>query len=311
MSNDLSSSDLVNSPTVPQRSAAIVNLDGRWALYHETKYAPDIPETSYYLLELGTGITTKLPKWPRPTSAGRVDTLLSILKALYFVESDRTRRIYVAIAVSGIGTRTTSASSSVSEVDVLGCSSRLGGQVLRCLVFKTQREFPYINIEFISGDILETINLKYVPFPTRVSMGPRNFDISRAGLALAAQTEEQSQARHDGISDVHFIPFDQLPTPKKSKELIPIKIETTRVIENREEVINESNGPEDGITENREGSGNASENRAVEPPFPVLANRGGQVGSPLYRHSAYMWTIWWQEERRRCGFEDVDLDFDY
>ncbi|KAF7932300.1 hypothetical protein EAE99_003540 [Botrytis elliptica] len=62
MSNDPSSSDPVNPPTVPQRSAAIVNADGRWALYHKTIYSPDTPETSYYVLELWTGVTTKLPK---------------------------------------------------------------------------------------------------------------------------------------------------------------------------------------------------------------------------------------------------------
>ncbi|TGO32896.1 hypothetical protein BHYA_0281g00010 [Botrytis hyacinthi] len=270
MSNDLSSSDPVNPPTVPQRSAAIVNLDGRWALYHETIYSPDIPETSYYLLELGTGITTKLPKsaesappgstltnfiwadgitllcqaqmnqkthfftlkgphfawWPGPVSAGRVDTSLTILKALYAVESDTRRKTYVAIAVSGIGAGTTSARSSVSEFDVPEHSSRLGGQVLRFLVFRIQMESPHINIESFSGDILQKTDLKYVPFPTRVSMGPRNFDISRAGLALVAQTEEQSQAQHNGISDVYFIPFDQLPTLRSSKELNPIKMET-------------------------------------------------------------------------------------
>lgn len=132
----------------------------------------------------------------------------------------------MAIAVSGIGTGTTSARPSASEVDSLGYSSRPGGQILRCLVFKIQEILPYISIEDISGDILETINLRYVPFPTQVSMGPRNFDISTKGLAFVAQTEEQSQAQHDGISDVYFIPFDQLPTPKKLKELIPIRMKT-------------------------------------------------------------------------------------
>ncbi|TGO63516.1 hypothetical protein BCON_0012g00050 [Botryotinia convoluta] len=569
MSIDLSSSDPVNPPTVPQRSAAIVNPNGRWALYHETMYSPDIPETSYYLLELGTGITTKLPKsaesaspgstltnfiWAdkntllcqaqmnqttyfftlkgplfarRPASAGHVDTLMTILKAVHVVESNNNRKIYVVIAVSDIGAGTTSARSSVSEVDVLGNSSRPGGQILRCLVFRIQKDLPHINIESFSGDILETINLKYVPFPTRVSMGPRNFDISKAGLALVAQTEEQSQAQRDDISDVYFIPFDQLPTPKKSKELIPTKMETTgttgsasvpvlspgdlfwlaflkrndnstergetfifkisinrvtykpaslqrvsspaeevnfalnpvnlawagpslstskrlfywadshmsiveipipiralqnplicervvtnfdhcgsilgidclkklnqqagdpgllisralangstdfliynadsgersmvqrasigevmteqnqddsndiggnvvdpiedgiiedeiaenraevshesndiedRIIENREVVGDESNNIKNRIIENREGFGNESEDGALEPPFPVLENRGGQVDSPLFRHSAHMLIVQWIEERRRRGLENFHHD---
>ncbi|TGO61271.1 hypothetical protein BOTNAR_0131g00170 [Botryotinia narcissicola] len=271
MSNDLSSSDPVNPPTVPQRSAAIVNPDGRWALYHETIDSPYIPETSYYLLELGTGITTKLPKsaesappgstltnfiWADEitlfcqaqmnqvtyfftltgpqfalhlANAGHVGTLMTILKAVHFAYGNmpKTRELYVAIAVSGIGTGTTSAHPSASEVDDLGYSSRPGGQILRCLVFKFKgKKLPYIIIEDISGDILETTNLRYVPFPTRVSMGPLNFDICTKGLALVAQTEEQSQAQHGGISDVYFIPFDQLPTPKKLKELIPIRMGT-------------------------------------------------------------------------------------
>ncbi|KAF7926264.1 uncharacterized protein EAE98_006559 [Botrytis deweyae] len=209
MSNDPSSSDPVNPPTVPQRSAAIVNADGRWALYHETIYSPDTPETSYYVLELWTGVTTKLPKQ-------------------YITQRVGLRR-FVAIAVSGIGAGTTSAHSSVSEVDVLGYSSRPGGRILRCLVFRLQREPPSINILYMSGDLLEKFHLRYVPFPTRVSMGPKNFDISKAGLALVAQTEEQSQAQHDGIFDVYFIPFDQLPTPRKLEELIPIKIRTTGI----------------------------------------------------------------------------------
>ncbi|KAF5871221.1 uncharacterized protein Bfra_007734 [Botrytis fragariae] len=579
MSNDLNSIDPVNSPTVPQRSAAIVNLDGRWALYHETIYSSDIPETSYYLLELGTGITTKLPKsaksaspgstltnfiWAdkntlicqaqenqtthfftlngppftrRPASAGHVDTLMTILKAVYVVESSNHRKIYVVIAVSGIGAGTTSARSSVSEVDVLGNTLGPGGQMLRCLVFGCQGALPHINIESFSGDILETVNLKYVPFPTRMSMGPMNFDISKAGIALVAQTEEQSQVQHDDISDVYFIPFNQLPTPKKSKELIPIKVETTgitgsasvpvlshvalswlaflkrndnstergetfifkvninrttyqpsstqrisspteemnsvlnpvnlawagpsqsmsekrlfywadsqmsiveipipvrylqsplvcrrlvtdfdhggsilgvdclkkirlqpgdpgllisralangstdfliynadtgdrsmvqrasigevmteqnqddsnkiggkfwnltedgiiedgatenrgevshesndiedgiiedgiiedKVIENRGEIINESNAPEDGIIENRQNFGNESEDESLEPPFPALENRGGQVDSPLYRHSAHMLIIRWIEARRRLGLEELSL----
>ncbi|KAF7932301.1 hypothetical protein EAE99_003541 [Botrytis elliptica] len=425
-------------------------------------------------------------------SAGYVDTLTTILKAVHYSEG-WTQKICVAIAVSGIGAGTTSAHSSVSEVDVLGYSSRPGGRILRCLVFRLQREPPFINILYMSGDLLEKFHLRYVPFPTRVSMGPKNFDISKAGLALVAQTEEQSQAQHDGIFDVYFIPFDQLPTPRKLEELIPITMRTTGItgsasvpvlnpgsfswlaflkrndnstergetfifrarikknradhpfhsvyqvqpkrwvvtdfghggsilgidclkksslqpsqsrllisralpngstdlliynaetgersmvqrasigevmteqnqddgneiggnfedlaedgiiedgiiedregiinegngpedgivgnreesgnesndIEDREEVINESNSPEDGIIENREEFGDESEDESeddpLEPPFPVLENRGGQVDSPLHRHSSHILIIQWLEERRRRGLAELSL----
>ncbi|KAF7889111.1 hypothetical protein EAF00_009411 [Botryotinia globosa] len=145
------------------------------------------------------------------------------MKAVHFAYGNlpKARELYVVIAVSGIGTGTTSARPSASEVDDLGYSSRPGGQILRCLVFKFEvKKLPYIITEDISGDILDTTNFRYVPFPTRVSMGPLNFDICTKGLALVAQTEERSQAQHGGISDVYFIPFDQLPTPKKLKELL-------------------------------------------------------------------------------------------
>ncbi|TEY87328.1 hypothetical protein BOTCAL_0003g00070 [Botryotinia calthae] len=270
MSNDLSFADPVNPPTAPQRSAAIVDSSGHWAVYHETIYCPDVPETSYYLLELETGRTTKLPNsagallpgskltnfiWTvrsvllcqaqmnqttyfftlkvldfalYPVSAGHVDTLITIFKAVSYVQNNDNRTVHVVLAVSGIGDGTTSARSSVGEDDVLGYSSRPVGQILRCLVFgiPDALRLPYINIESLSSDILENTNLKYVPFPTRMSVGPRNFDLDNVGLAFVAQTEEQSQAQHDGISDVYYIPFDQLPIPYNSKKPIPIKIET-------------------------------------------------------------------------------------
>ncbi|KAF7944347.1 hypothetical protein EAE96_010745 [Botrytis aclada] len=162
-------------------------------------------------------------------SAGHVDTLMTILKAICVPMGSRFMKDYVVIAVSGTGAGSTSARSSVSEVDVQGYSSRPGGQILQCLVFTMRWSLSCAKLEFISGDILDKFNLRYVPFPTRVSMGPRNFDISKAGLALVAQTEEQFEAQHDDISDVYFIPFDQLPTPKKSKELIPIRLETVGI----------------------------------------------------------------------------------
>ncbi|KAF7935301.1 uncharacterized protein EAE97_008208 [Botrytis byssoidea] len=257
MSNYLSSSDPVNPPTVPQRSAAIVSPDGRWALYHETIDSPDIPETSYYLVrtsrlnidqfiwadeitlfcqaqmnQITYFFTLTGPQFAlHLANAGHVGTLMTILKAVHVAYGNmpKTRELYVAIAVSGIGTGTTSARPSASEVDDLGYSSRPGGQILRCLVFKLRRKFPHIRVEGTSSDILETIEVRYVPFPTRVSMGPRNFDICTKGLALVAQTEGQSQAQHGGISDVYFIPFDQLPTPAKLKVLNPIRMKTNGI----------------------------------------------------------------------------------
>ncbi|TGO36403.1 hypothetical protein BHYA_0126g00310 [Botrytis hyacinthi] len=80
-----------------------------------------------------------------------------------------------------------------------------------------------------------------------------------------------------------------------------------RIIEDREEAINESNVPEDGIIENREDSGIESENDPLEPPFPALENRGGQVDSPLRRHSSHILIIQWLEARRRRGLPELDL----
>ncbi|KAM0187362.1 hypothetical protein ACHAPC_004087 [Botrytis cinerea] len=163
-----------------------------------------------------------------PVSAGNVNTLITIFKAVSYVGNNDNWKVYVVIAVSGIGDGTTSARSSDGEDDVLGYSSRPGGQVLRCLVFGTPDALPlpYINIQSLSSDILEKTNLKYAPFPTRMSMGSRDFDLDDVGLAFVAQTEEQSQAQHDGISDIYYIPFDQLPIPYNSNKPIPIKIKT-------------------------------------------------------------------------------------